>query len=435
MFRRLLLTIAIVIVTFCGESYAERRSEAYMAIKDTVDAAILGRTEKGQIIVEKDVDLRGAVCKVPKGRGIVIKKGTIRNGTLIGNNTQLTCRQNTFDKVTIRGTWNVPEISTKMFANLGYENSLRDVIALAHPKVQNRIVIEKGNYSVRVEKNATVCIPICSNTDVIIKGTIRLAPNEYKSYNIIQAKGNNINIMGNGTIIGDKHTHTGTEGEWGMGIRLKGAINTKVSGLTIKDCWGDCIYVGGNSKNVLIEKCRLDHGRRQGISVTKADGVTVRNCIITNVGGTNPQYAIDIEPNRRDSVDNIVIENVIVKNCEGGILTTRAVPEVGAKTPWIGDVTIRNCQVSSNSKKTISIIRCEKVKIEECSLYTKKIRTVISVSETGKAIVQNNMVSIGGSILDKAKNRMKKFIGKGIDPILVKTTFQGIVKNNKIVDQ
>ena len=387
------------------------------------------------IIISKDVDLNGTTKYLPKDYILEFKGGIIKNGTLIGNQTKIKCSGNVFDRVNIRGTWNVPIISTSMFVNLTSENVLKDVLALANDKVHNTITIENGSYLVSAQKNDDICLSVPGNSTLVLNGVIKLKPNAYPRYDIIRVIGNNVKIKGKGSIIGDKHRHLGKIGEWGMGIRFHGAINSSIEELIIRDCWGDCIYVGGNSRNIVIEKCRLDHGRRQGISVTKADGVTIRNCIITNVGGTNPQYAIDIEPNRRDSVDNIVIENVIVKNCEGGILTTRAVPEVGAKTPWIGDVTIRNCQVSNNSKKTISIIRCEKVKIEECSLYTKKIRTVISVSETGKAIVQNNTVSIGGSILDKAKNRMKKFIVKGIDPILVKTTFQGIVKNNKIVDQ
>jgi parallel beta-helix repeat protein len=432
---RILVAIAMATIAICGSSRAKCRNEAYVIAKGTVDVSILGRTVNNQIVIEKDVDLRGTVCKLPKGKTLVIKKGTIRNGTLIGNNTQLVCKQDAFDKVTIQGTWDVPEISTKLFTDLGYENSLRDVVALAHPKVQNRIVIEKGVYKVKGEKNSDVCVPICSNTDLILKGTVKLVPNDYKSYNIIQAKGENISINGNCTIIGDKHTHIGTEGEWGMGINLRGAINTIVSGLTIKDCWGDCIYVGGNSQNVLIEKCRLDHGRRQGISVTKADGVTIRNTTITNVGGTAPEFAIDIEPNRRDSVDNILIENVTVKGCEGGFLATRGKPKDGAKTPWIGGVTIRNCQVLSKSKRPVSVKRCEVVKIEKCALYAQKGRTAITVTETGKAIVQNNTASIDGSFFEKAKNGAKSLIGKGMDPIYVKTKNQSIVKNNKVVER
>ena len=372
---------------------------------------------------------------MPKDITLCAKGGMLRNGIVVGNGTKIQGKDKLFDKVIIKGSWNVPDISTKLFVDLKKENALRNVMALANPKVQNRIVIEKGIYKVDAKEEDSTCLSVGSNAELVINGTIQLAPNNLKSCNIIEVKGKNIKISGKGTLIGDKHTHTGKGGEWGMGIRLHHAIDVSVSGLTIKDCWGDCIYVGGQSKNVLIEKCKLDHGRRQGISVTKANGVKIIHCSITNVGGTAPQHAIDIEPNRPDSVDNILIEDVIVKDCEGGFLVTRGKPNEGAKTPWIGSVTIRNCQVSSKSRRPISMKRCEEVRIEGCNLYAQKGRTGISVTETEKAVVQNNTVNIDGNILEKAKNSVKKLVGKAVNPIHVMTTGQSIVKNNQIVER
>ena len=416
---RLLMIISLAAFLSCGSGRAEKRSIIQRIETDTIDKSILGTVDGDKIIIDKDVDLKGNACKIPAEKTLVFKGGIIKNGVLHGNMTKIECKGKAFNRVSIKGSWDVPKISTKLFADLNYENSIRDVVALAHPKVKNKIEIEKSEYKVRAEKKPNVCISICSNTDFILKGTIRLVPNNLKGYNIIQTIGKNIKVRGNGTIIGDKHTHTGTEGEWGMGIDLNEAINTTVSGLTIKDCWGDCIYVGGNSRNVLIEKCRLDHGRRQGISITKADGVTIRNCTITNVGGTAPEYAIDIEPNKHDSVDNIIIENVAVKDCEGGFVVSRKKQKNGAKTPWIGNVVIKNCLVSSKSKVPVRVHRCEKVKIEKCSLYAQEGRTAITITETGKAIVLNNTASIDGSIIEKA----------------MQTTSQSIVEDNKVVER
>lgn len=434
MIFRILMIISMAVFLSCGSGNAVTPKQAQEGIADTINASILGIVDGDKVIIDKDVDLKGCECKIPEGKTLVFKGGLIKNGIITGKMTKIECKGKAFDKVTIKGNWNVPEISTKLFTDLNYENSLRDVVSLAHPKVKNRIVIEKGDYKVMVEQKAKVCVPLCSNTNFILKGTIRLAPNDYKGYNIIQAKGENIHINGGGTIVGDKHTHTGKKGEWGMGINLKGAVNATISGLTIKDCWGDCIYVGGNSQKVLIEKCKLDHGRRQGISVTKANGVTIRSCTITNVGGTAPEYAIDIEPNRRDSVDNIIIENVTVMDCEGGFLVTRGRLKEGAKTPWIGHVTIQNCQVACKRNIPVNVKRCEEVKIEKNTLYATG-RTAIYVLETGKATVQNNTASIDGSILEQAKNGAKKLIGKGKESIHVKTLGQSIVKKNKLIER
>ena len=105
-----------------------------------------------------------------------------------------------------------------------------------------------------------------------------------------------------------------------MGVDFFRVENASISGITIKDCWGDCIYVGDESKNVTIDNCILNNGRRQGISITSANGVIVRKCTICDVGGTDPEYAIDIEPNKGKTIDNILIENVTVKNCKGGFM-------------------------------------------------------------------------------------------------------------------
>lgn len=429
-----LIFVTAIVGLFCGQKEQGNIHVSSDVKLENVGYSDLGHIEHNRIIINHDVDLKGMECRIPSGRTLVFKGGVIKNGILNGNMTRLECKGKAFDKVTIKGSWNVPEISTGLFADLSYGNALHDVVALANPKISNRIVIEKGDYKVEAEKNKDVCVPICSNTDLIIKGTIRLTPNNLKSYDIIQAKGENINIKGNGTIIGDKHTHTGTEGEWGMGINLKGTVNTSISDLTIKDCWGDCIYVGGNSRNVLIEKCKLDGGRRQGISVTKANGMTIRNCTITNVCGTNPQYAIDIEPNRKDSVDNILIESVTVRDCEGGFAVTRRNQKDGAKTPWIGNVAIRNCDVKCRKKYPIIVKRCKKIEINKCKLYAPDGLSPISVTYSDNAIVHNNSLSYYYDMLDKATNELRELVGKGKKfPIDIRKTGKQSVKNNKSI--
>lgn len=351
----------------------------------------IGKIRNKSLVVSADVDLHGSVVNLPKGFTLEIKGGKIKNGTLVGNQTKVLCSGKVFDHVHINGTWNVPEISTSMFVDLSYNNALKDVLALAHPKVQNTIIIEQGDYRVSAYKNADVCLTVPSNSTLIVQGSIRLQPNTFPRCDIVRAKGNNIKITGNGSIIGDKHTHLGTTGEWGMGIRFHGAINASVSGLTIKDCWGDCIYVGGNSKNVQIDKCILDHGRRQGISVTKADGVTIKNCKISNVSGTKPQCAIDIEPNANDTVDHVLIENVEVVNCEGGFLATVGKKNVEKKK--IGKVQIRNCKVSALGMYPIRMTSCESLLVEDCVINAQNENSAIYTKNNRYVVVRNNIVN------------------------------------------
>ena len=435
MVLKILMIISVTVFSSCGFGNAETPQQAQEVIANIINTSILGTVDGDRIIIDKDVDLKGSVCKIPAGKTLVFKDGIIKNGNLHGNMTKIECKGKAFNRVIIKGSWDVPEISTKLFADLNYENSLRDVAALAHPKVKNRIIIEKGEYKVKAEQKAKVCVPLCSNTDFILKGTIRLEPNNFKHYYIIQAKGENINIKGNGTIIGDKHTHLGAEGEWGMGIDLKGAINTTVTGLTIKDCWGDCIYVGGNSRKVLIEKCKLDHGRRQGISVTKANGVTIRNCTITNVGGTAPEYAIDIEPNKRCNVDNVFIDGVLVKNCEGGILVTRSMskkPEnIGTR---IGSVKIRNCVVTVNTKYPMRFKGCEKVSVKKCIIYAPGTKSAIYSTSVGEISVVGNTIALQNNTKLNFLNVISRLVGgEDLNPISVGKARKKEIKHNHTI--
>ncbi len=388
-----------------------------------------------RIIISENVDLQGATKTLPKGYTLEIRdNGRIKNGTLIGNQTKLMCSGKVFDRIHVKGTWDIPEISTSMFTDLSYDNALKEVLALAHPKVQNTIVIEKGDYYVMAHKNADVCLTVPSNSTLVINGSIRLRANAFPRYDIVRAVGNNIKICGDGSIIGDKHTHLGTTGEWGMGIKFHAATNATVSGLTIKDCWGDCIYVGGNSKNVLIEKCILDHGRRQGISVTKADSVTIKNCKISNVSGTKPQYAIDLEPNANDTVNHILIENVEVADCEGGFLATIGKRNVEKKN--IGKVQIRNCKVSALSEYPIRMKNCDSLSVEDCIINAKNENSAIYTQNTRSVVVRNNVINIKKEILLSVKNTVKEVIGKkGFVPIDVIQAEKQEIKNNKIVER
>ena len=434
---RLLFVIFIFLNLSCGrsiskyESFSQNNSEK----PDTISYHLLGNVKGHDIFVDRDVNLKGGVCQLPEDMNLCQKGGIISNGTLIGNGTMITGKGAIFDKVIIKGNWNVPIISTRLFANLDETNSLRQVVALSHPNVQNTITIDKGDYKVKAEKEADACIPICSNTDFILNGTIRLEPNDYKTYYILNVKGENIRIHGKGTIIGDKFTHTGKTGEWGMGINLKGATNSSVSGLTIQKCWGDCIYVGGNSKDILIKDCTLNHGRRQGISVTKADGVTIRNCKITNVEGTQPQYAIDLEPNSMDSVNHILIDNVVVEDCKGGFMVMCGERKEGAKVPWIGSVVIKNCNIHANWLMPIVVNRCDSFKIEKCTIHSPKGLSAISIMKTYHAEILDNSIQVNNGIKDNVRRIARKIKNKKDgSPISISDTEQLIKNNNRIID-
>ena len=356
------LLFVLFLALFCQYGFGMKSFDSIVpSVSDTISFKALGKLNNSVIIINDTIDLQGKKCVVPSNITLFFKRGMIKNGVLEGNMTQLKSSNACFNKVRIQGTWDVPYISTTLFSDLDYDNSLKDVVALTHPSVKNRIEIGEGTYRVSALMNNDICIPINSNTELIINGSIVLSPNAYGSYQIIQASGQNINISGKGVIVGDKHTHTGKEGEWGMGIYLKDAHHTTISGINIRDCWGDCIYVGYNSTDILIKDCKLDHGRRQGISITSANGVNIKNCIISNVGGTEPEYGIDIEPNRGGCVENVIIKKNYIYNCQGGILVMGRAPN-----SKIDNIIISGCLISNAKKASVYLVKCLSAKVEDC---------------------------------------------------------------------
>lgn len=319
------------------------------------------------VIITKNWNLNGKTVVLPEGVTLNVKNGVIQNGTLVGKKTKLAGKEKgVFNKVKIGGTWNVPTISSSLFVDLSEDNALRNVMALTDTRVRNVVTIEKGTYSIKLVKNQETGLYVRSNTTLILNGTIRLKPNSFTNYHVVEATGNSIVIKGTGSIVGDKDSHTGKSGEWGMGLDVARGNNVRISGLIIKDCWGDCIYIGDKSKNVIIDSCILVNGRRQGISITSADGVTVKNCHISKVSGTDPQYGIDVEPNKGCEVDNVLIENVVVTDCYGGISCWH---DIGAK---IGRVTVRNCKVShTKAKYPVRLMRAGSVALTNCEVESE----------------------------------------------------------------
>ena len=275
-----------------------------------------------------------------------------------------------------------------LFAPL--QNDVRVVPSNGGNIANGRFVISAGDYIVKITKEKGAWLTVGDNTELVIDGNIQLEGNVFSSCDVIKVTGRNVRIHGKGSITGDRRTHKGKDGEWGMGIRLHGAKDVTLKGLTISDCWGDCIYISGGSKGVKIDSCVLCGSRRQGISITKADNVTISNCHIADISGTNPQYAIDIEPNKQCVVDNVMIRNVNVTNCEGGF---RAI--LGKKTygnARIGKVEISGCQVMAKSRHTIQFAGCDQAIVSDCMIETRKGEMPILSRLVGKLTEKNNKV-------------------------------------------
>jgi hypothetical protein len=157
------------------------------------------------------------------------------------------------------------------------------------------------------------------------KSVIVLKGNSLSSYAVIGINNVNDIIMYYPRIEGDRYIHTGSSGEWGMGITISGSKNIHIKNPNISKCWGDGIYVGGGNipnEDVEIYKGQINDCRRNGISITNVKNLQIQGTTISNANGVPPMCGIDIEPNSNNNIiEGVVISDVnTFNNGDGGIL-------------------------------------------------------------------------------------------------------------------
>lgn len=145
-----------------------------------------------------------------------------------------------------------------------------------------------------------------------------LKPTDKGSYQMLKIfNSENVNIL-NASLVGDREEHLGDKGEWGMGISIIGSENIEIKNFNITNCWGDGIYIGhgkSSSNKIVIADGIIDNNRRNGISVISVNNLVIRNVIVSNTNGTNPNTGIDIEPNYSYNIlKNIKIQDVTTFN-------------------------------------------------------------------------------------------------------------------------
>jgi polygalacturonase len=170
--------------------------------------------------------------------------------------------------------------------------------------------------------------------------TLKTIPNGETHSAILTISGvSDVTVTG-GTLVGDRDQHQGTTGEWGHGIRIeRGAQRITVSDVSIKDMWGDGVFVEA-VKDVALCRIIADHNRRQGLSVIEADALLVTNSVFKNTRGTRPSAGIDLEPDRAtQKISNVRIAySKFLDNLGPGVLIS------GQK----GAQNISNVEITSN---------------------------------------------------------------------------------------
>lgn len=163
-------------------------------------------------------------------------------------------------------------------------------------------------------------LDIMSNSIVFFRDNskVLLKSSSKGSYQILRIRDKkNIKIY-NASIVGDRDNHIGNSGEWGMGISIIGSDNIEIYNFNIVNCWGDGIYIGHSqitSSNIQIYNGKIDNNRRNGISIISVNNLIIKDVVVSNSNGTNPNTGIDIEPNYHYNIlKKIKIENVVTFN-------------------------------------------------------------------------------------------------------------------------
>lgn len=210
-------------------------------------------------------------------------------------------------------------VSTNLSAKFIEDSDITDYVNSLIQK--NKVVnIPSGNYRV----DATKSIKLKSGTQLQMSPhtTLKVIPNSHGSYRVFLVKNIKDISLSGGKIIGDKHTHLGRSGEWGMGIEVRDSQNINISNIGIDKMWGDAIYIGTNGKNttynINLNNIKLNDNRRQGLTIISVDTLNARNIEATNTSGTSPASGIDIEPNDGSkTLKNITLDGITTSGNAG----------------------------------------------------------------------------------------------------------------------
>lgn len=214
-----------------------------------------------------------------------------------------------------------------------------------------------------------VGLNIPSNCWLDLRGCeLRAMPTDMGGYSIVLFN-EDCDMAGvfGGKIIGDRDGHTGTSGEWGMGISCRGASRIFIDSIGVDKCWGDGIVVTNNlagdvntpSKQIWIDKVVCDGNRRQGLSIINVDGLFLPSGTFKNTNGAAPQAGIDIEPNAGGFAKNIRIGSVhCIGNAGSGFLSFAS-----SSTPTNKSITIDSLICDNNGATGLTIAYCSGLSI------------------------------------------------------------------------
>ena len=435
--------------------------------------------------IRYDFDLNGATINLPANSVLQFVGGSIKNGTLNGNNTVIEADSNAviFDSVVIEGTWNVEHIYDSWFAfntSPSYISNqiITNILALSNDDVYNTIHFDadrtyyfelpykgRANLGDDVRPNywllntpdydfLRIFTGFTSNTHLIVNNTIQMLPTNQGAYFIFHIENKeNITISGTGAINGDAKDHLYTDpfagtdyyGEWGHVLNFRSCNNVVVRDITIGYAFGDGIALGNAAynnnngvkeaglatKNVTIDAVKVLYARRNGISLG-GNNYTITNVYFEGNGsdtikGTAPMAAIDFENDYVDIEPSGLCTNVSMNNCkfkDNKYDVSSTIRDDLYEVPRGELVNISDCNFTS----PLRLNRTNGLTFSNCHIVgITNVDNSIAAWYVSKDLVFNNCIfdELNPYLAISAEEQNKKFINPTYpEDIRYSTTFQ-----------
>lgn len=211
-----------------------------------------------------------------------------------------------------------------------------------------------------------------------------LKPSSKGRYALLHIIGLNDVTLRNVNLEGDRYSHKGTLGEWGMGIEIRDSKNITIQDPKISRFWGDGIYIAGKkTNNIFINGGLVKNNRRNGISIISGDNIHLKNILIEDTKkGVYPMSAIDIEPNsyEKDYLGKIFLENIVSRNNLRGI--SIVLSNYLSENPSSIDITVTGFRSSD-----------DEIGVKVNPFTNKKIKSKKIVQLTGQIQFQNIQIN------------------------------------------
>jgi len=170
-------------------------------------------------------------------------------------------------------------------------------------------------------------------------------------------------------------TPTGKDGAI-HAINVAGSSDVIIENCKIYDFFTDGIYIGRVSgawpdttpTDIIVRNCDIK-ARRNGVVISQGNGIKLDNLRLHDIHEVSPRTAIDLEPFEDQILQDIVIDNIVIENCTGGITIQTKAP--GTESWTYGDnVVVTNISIlkhpeGSNIGQAIGVHGVGNVKLKD----------------------------------------------------------------------